>query len=75
MHYAVEAKPGEEGENIIHRTSCIIVSGRLYPIGEYGTYDSALLRAKQLGFVNLNGCYWCCHWHLTPSAETEQSST
>ena len=74
MHYAVEILENEENENIIHRTSCLIISGKIYPIGEFATYDLALSRAKQLGFVNLNGCYWCCYWHLTPSAETAESS-
>lgn len=74
MHYAVEVPSCEGDENIIHRTSCIILSGKIYPLGEFATYDLARLRAKELGFVNLNGCFWCCYWHLTPSAEAEQSS-
>lgn len=30
-------------------------------LSEFATYNSTLERTKQLGFVNLNGCYWCCY--------------
>jgi hypothetical protein len=78
MYYAVEVRRGgvgKESGHIIHRTSCIVFSGEIYPLGEFTSYDLALSRSKQLGFINLNGCYWCCHWNLMHSAETEQGST
>lgn len=58
MDFVVEVWDGDGRENIIHRTSCIIVSDKLYSLGVFATYDSALLGARQMGYVNLNGCYW-----------------
>ena len=60
---------------VIHRASCSAsaVSGQTYPIGEFSTYESALLKAKLLGYTNLNGCYWCCFWNHVSSAHTENS--
>lgn len=33
MDFAVGVRDGDGSENIIHWTSCIIVSDRLYPLG------------------------------------------
>lgn len=66
MHFNLELPDDEGGGNIIHRASCLIAAGRLYPLGEFTTYHSALVKAKQLGYKNLNGCYWCCFWNHSP---------
>lgn len=72
MEFYIEIKKGEKDESIIHRASCLVASVRRYPLGELITYNSALLRAKQLGYTNLNGCYWCCFWnHISSSCQEE----
>jgi len=63
MEFAIEIRCDEESENIIHRKSCIIAPGRLYPLGKLTSFDLALSKAKKLGFMNLNGCHWCCFWN------------
>jgi hypothetical protein len=75
MDFAVEVKEGDEIEYIIHRTSCLIVSGRLYPLGDFPKYDLALSNARRLGYTNLNGCYWCCYWNHASSAEVTEDLT
>lgn len=72
MEFSIEVRDGDGSENIIHRKSCIIVSDRLYPLGEFATFHSALQGARQIGYVNLNGCYWCCYWNHTSSAHPEE---
>lgn len=74
MDFVVEVRDGDGSENIIHRTSCIIVSDKLYPLGVFATYDSALLGARQMGYVNLNGCYWCCYWNHSSTSPEEIDS-
>jgi hypothetical protein len=75
MNFSVEVKGSDEIENIIHRTSCLIASSRLYPLGDFYKYDLALSEAKQLGYTNLNGCQWCCFWNHTTSVELQEDVT
>jgi hypothetical protein len=71
MEFNIEIRDEQCGENIIHRTSCLIVKGRIYPLGEFATFNSAFINAKELGHTNLNGCYWCCFWNHTFSVGVE----
>jgi hypothetical protein len=63
MEFSIEVQDNEHDENIIHRTSCLIVKGHINLLGEFPTYNAALINATELGYTNLNGCYWCCFWN------------
>lgn len=66
MEYYVHTLKDAQGDYEVHKEGCQYMplpSNRLY-LGNFIGCHSAVLKARSLGYVPANGCFWCsreCH--------------